>query len=77
VFAQRKGLTDIVMYDEEGVQAKYGFGPELVTDFKGIRGDASDNIPGVPGVGEVSAIKLIQTYGPLEKIFAALKKKRS
>ncbi len=75
VFAQRKGLTDIVMYDEEGVQAKYGFGPELVTDFKGIRGDASDNIPGVPGVGEVSAIKLIQTYGPLEKIFAALKKK--
>ncbi len=75
VFAQRKGLTDIVLYDQDAVHTKYGFGPELVTDFKGIRGDASDNIPGVPGVGEVSAIKLIQTYGPLEKIFVALKKK--
>ena len=56
------------------MKSKFGFGPLLTIDYKGIRGDASDNIPGVPGVGEGSAVKLVATYGPIEKIFAAIKK---
>ncbi len=74
VFTLRKGLTDTVMYDEDGVRERYGFGPSAVPDLKGIAGDASDNIKGVPGVGEGSALKLLQTYGTLEKIYAAIKK---
>ncbi|MEX0912944.1 MAG: DNA polymerase [Candidatus Paceibacterota bacterium] len=73
VFAARKG-ADVVMFDEERVMEKFGFGPLLTIDFKGLRGDASDNIPGVPGVGEGSAQKLVATYGPIEKIYAAIKK---
>ncbi len=74
VFTMRKGLTDIVTYDEDKVRERYGFGPEAVPDLKGIMGDASDNIKGVPGVGEGSALKLIQTYGSLEGVYKALKK---
>src|SRR3989344_4564586 len=74
VFTMRKGLTDIVIYDEERVRERYGFGPEAVPDLKGIMGDASDNIKGVPGVGEGSALKLIQTYGSLEGVYKAIKK---
>lgn len=73
VFAQRKG-AEVVMFDEKAVKNKFDFGPLLTIDFKGLRGDASDNIPGVPGVGEGSAQKLVATYGPIEKIYAALKK---
>ena len=74
VFTMRKGLTDIVIYDEERVRERYGFGPEAVPDLKGIMGDASDNIKGVPGVGEGSALKLIQTYGGLDGVYKAIKK---
>jgi len=74
VFTLRKGLTDTVFYDEDGVNARWGFGPECIPDLKGIAGDASDNIKGVPGVGEGSALKLLQTYGSLEKVYAAIKK---
>lgn len=73
VFAQRKG-SEVVMYDDKAVKDKFGFGPKLTIDYKGLRGDTSDNIPGVPGVGEGSAIKLVSKYGPIEKIYAALKK---
>ncbi len=75
VFMIRTGISDTVIYDEEEVKAKYGFGPEYVIDFKGIVGDTSDNIPGVPGVGAGSASKLIATYGGLQKIFEAIEKK--
>lgn len=74
VFTLRKGLTDTVMYDEDAVRARWGFGPETIPDLKGIAGDTSDNIKGVPGVGEGSALKLLQTYGSIEKIYAAIKK---
>jgi DNA polymerase I len=74
VFTMRKGLTDIVTYNEERVRERYGFGPEAVPDLKAIMGDASDNIKGVPGVGEGSALKLIQTYGSLAGVYKALKK---
>lgn len=75
VYTMRKGLSDTIIYDDEAVQARYGFGPELVPDLKGIMGDQSDNIPGVPGVGEGSALKLVQTYGGIKKILAAIEKK--
>ncbi|MBI5644655.1 hypothetical protein HY970_01000 [Candidatus Kaiserbacteria bacterium] len=72
VFMLRTGISDTVIYDEDAVRERYGFGPEHVTDYKGIVGDTSDNIPGVPGVGETSAKKLIMTYGDLSKIYKAL-----
>ena len=68
-------LTDLKLYGEDAVRAKFGFGPERITDYKGIVGDQSDNIPGVPGVGEVSAKKLIIEYGTLEQMYDALQKK--
>ena len=73
VYTQRKG-SEVVLFDETAVKEKFGFGPVLTIDFKGLRGDASDNIPGVPGVGEGSASKLIQTFGGIEKIYKAIKK---
>lgn len=75
VFMLRTGISDTVLYDDDAVKARYGFGPDLVVDYKGIVGDTSDNIPGVPGVGETSARKLITTYGGLDRIYEALHKK--
>lgn len=74
VFTQRKG-AEVVLFDEDAVKAKFGFGPKLTIDYKGLRGDASDNIPGVPGVGEGSAIKLISTFGGIDDIYRAISKK--
>ena len=73
VYMQKRG-SEVVMYDETGVKEKFGFGPLLTIDYKGLRGDPSDNIPGVPGVGETSAMKLVATFGDIDKIQAALKK---
>ncbi len=73
VFAQRKG-SEVAMIDEAAVKEKFGFGPKLTIDFKGLRGDASDNIPGVPGVGEGTAMKLVATYGAIEDIYKAIVK---
>ncbi len=75
VFTLKKGINDTILYDEEKVVERFGFKPPLIRDLKGIMGDPSDNIKGVPGVGEGSALKLIQKYGDLEKIYKALKKK--
>ena len=72
VFSIRKGLKDLVLYDRAAVQAKYGFGPELVPDYKGLAGDTSDNIPGVKGIGEKGATGLLQEFGTLENIYAHL-----
>ncbi|MES2203145.1 MAG: DNA polymerase [Patescibacteria group bacterium] len=74
VFTLGKGMNDTVMYDEDRVKERYGFGPAGVIDLKGIAGDPSDNIKGVPGVGEGSALKLLQKYGSLKNIYAAIKK---
>lgn len=72
VFTMRKGVKDTVLYDEDAVFAKYGLRPEQLKDFKGLRGDASDNIPGVKGIGEKGAVSLLQQYGDLEKVYASL-----
>lgn len=74
VFSIRKGLRDLVLYDEAAVKAKYGFGPGFIPDYKGLAGDASDNIPGVAGIGEKSATALIQEFGSLENIYKQLPK---
>jgi DNA polymerase-1 len=73
VFTLKKGLTDTVLYDEEGVKARYGFGPKLIPDYKGLRGDPSDNIKGVKGIGEKTATTLIAEFGSIENIYKTLK----
>lgn len=73
VLTPRKG-SEVAMMDEAAVKEKFGFGPKLTIDYKGLRGDLSDNIPGVPGVGEGSAQKLVAAFGPIEKIYQAIKK---
>ena len=77
VFTLRKGLNDTVIYDEKKVEERFGFGPELLPDYKGLRGDPSDNIPGVPGIGEKGATELITKFGGLDEIFKALKKDKA
>ena len=72
VYTQRRGLKDTVLYDEEGVKEKYGFGPEYLPDFKGLMGDSSDNIPGIKGVGEKTATRVISNFGHLEDIYKQL-----
>ncbi len=74
VFTLRKGITDTVVYDETAVNERYGFGPEHITDYKGLRGDPSDNIIGVPGIGEKTATILIQQFGTIENLYKVLKK---
>lgn len=74
VYTLRKGLNDTIVYDEEKVRERFGFGPELLPDYKGLRGDPSDNIIGVPGIGEKIATELITRWGGIEDIYKALKK---
>jgi DNA polymerase-1 len=68
VYAMRRGIKDTVLYDEDKVIDRYGFKPALLADYKGLRGDPSDNIPGIAGVGEKTATKLITEFGSLENI---------
>ncbi len=75
VYTLKKGLNDTVLYDEKAVLERYGFKPSLIPDYKGLRGDSSDNIKGVPGIGDKTATELIQAFGTVEAIYAALKKK--
>jgi len=63
-----KGVTDTVVYDEAAVRARYGLTPAQIPDFKGLKGDTSDNLPGVPGIGEKGASKLLKDYGTLENL---------
>ncbi|MEK9151719.1 MAG: DNA polymerase I [Patescibacteria group bacterium] len=72
VFTLRKGIKDTVLYDEQAVEAKYGFFPAQIPDYKGLAGDASDNIPGVAGIGAKTATDLLKRFGTLENIYAAL-----
>jgi DNA polymerase-1 len=67
--APKRTFTDTVLYDEQAVEQKYGVKPEQLPDLKALVGDVSDNIPGVPGVGEKTATKLLQQYGSLQAIY--------
>lgn len=69
VYTMRRGLTDAVLYDEKGVFERYGLKPVQMIDYKGLRGDASDNIPGVKGIGEKTAVELLKKYETLENVY--------
>lgn len=77
VFTLRKGVADTVIYDEEAVIARYGLTPGQMNDYKGLKGDPSDNIPGVPGIGEKTASELIKQFVSLEKLYEALESKKT
>ena len=74
VYTLRKGINDTVLYDERAVRVRYGFGPERVVDYKALRGDPSDNIPGVKGIGEKTATELVKAFGSLEDLYTTLEK---
>ena len=68
IMTTSRGITDTRIYDRAGVLERYGVPPELVPDFIGLKGDTSDNIPGVPGIGDKTAAQLLQAYGSLEGV---------
>ena len=68
IMTTSRGITDTRVYDREGVIDRYGIPPELVPDFIGLKGDTSDNIPGVPGIGDKTAAELLQRFGSLEAV---------
>jgi DNA polymerase-1 len=70
VMATARGITETKVYDRQAVLDRYGIPPELIPDFYGLKGDTSDNIPGVPGIGDKTASELIQRYGTLEEVLA-------
>jgi DNA polymerase-1 len=74
VYTLKKGINDTIMYDEKAVLERFGFGPLLIPDYKGLRGDPSDNIIGIPGIGEKTATDLIVNFGSIEKMYKTLKK---
>lgn len=69
VYITRKGMTDIEKYTPAHIEEKYGLTPLQIIDMKGLMGDTSDNIPGVPGIGEKTAIKLLKEYGSVEALY--------
>jgi DNA polymerase-1 len=69
VYTMRRGFTDTVIYDLEALKDRYGVDPKQFIDLKALKGDASDNIPGVEGVGEKTAKDLIMTYGSLDAVY--------
>ena len=76
VMMTRRGITDTAVYDEAAVQERYGVPPGRYIDLAALRGDPSDNLPGVPGVGDKTATKLVQTYGTAEEVVAHASEQR-
>src|SRR5215212_5292285 len=74
VMATSRGITETKVYDREAVIERYGIAPELIPDFYGLKGDTSDNIPGVPGIGDKTASQLLQEYGDLEGVLSSIDK---
>ncbi len=70
VMATARGITETKLYDYDAVIERYGIAPELIPDFYGLKGDTSDNIPGVPGIGDKTAAQLLQRFGTLEEVLA-------
>ena len=70
VMATSRGITETKLYDRQAVIDRYGIPPELIPDFYGLKGDTSDNIPGVPGIGEKTASELIRAHGTLEGVLS-------
>jgi DNA polymerase-1 len=74
VMATSRGITDTKIYDTQAVIDRYGIPPDLIPDFYGLKGDTSDNIPGVPGIGDKTAAQLLQEFGTLEEVLANIDK---
>ncbi len=74
VYTLKKGIKDTILYDEQAVIDRFGFEPKLLPDYKGLRGDPSDNIIGIKGIGEKTAGALIGEFGTIENIYKVLKK---
>ena len=74
VYTLKKGINDTILYDEDAVIKRFGFKPEFLPDYKGLRGDPSDNIIGIKGIGEKTATNLIVSFGTIEEIYKKLKK---
>src|SRR5690349_11883765 len=70
IMTTSRGITDTKVYDRDGVVDRYGIPPELIPDFIGLKGDTSDNIPGVPGIGDKTAAELLQRFGDLEGVLS-------
>ncbi len=76
VFTLKKGIKDTVTYDEDAVYERFGFSPEYLPDYKGLRGDTSDNIIGIVGIGEKTATTLISHFKTIERMYEVLKSKK-
>ncbi len=74
VYTLKKGINDTILYDEKKVIDRFGFKPNLLPDYKGLRGDPSDNIIGIKGIGEKTATNLITNFGTIEEIYRKIKK---
>lgn len=72
VLLTRRGITETERYDLRALHGKYGLSPDQMIELKGLMGDQSDNIPGVPGVGEKTALKLLHEYGTIDELLARL-----
>ncbi len=72
VMSTSRGITETKIYDRAAVEERYGVPPELICDLMGLRGDTSDNIPGVPGIGEKTATQLLQQFGSLEAVLESV-----
>ena len=74
VVTTKKGISDVVVYGPAEVEERYGVTPAQFPDFLGLKGDSSDNIPGVPGIGDKGAAKLLQNFGSIDGIYENLDK---
>ncbi len=70
VMSTGRGITEVKLYDPEGVRERFGIPPRLIPDMIGLKGDTSDNIPGIPGIGEKTAATLLQQFGSVEEVLA-------
>lgn len=75
VYTLKKGINDTILYNEKMVFERFGFSPKMLTDYKGLRGDPSDNIIGIKGIGEKTATTIIVEFGTIENLYEILKKK--
>lgn len=74
VYTLKKGINDTILYNQKKVEERFGFSPKSLPDYKGLRGDPSDNIIGIKGIGEKTATTLISKYGTIEKMYKSLDK---
>ncbi|MEE8324302.1 MAG: DNA polymerase I [Candidatus Humimicrobiaceae bacterium] len=77
VLSTKRSITDTIIYDSDGVEKKLGVSPDKVKDLLALAGDSSDNIPGVPGIGPKTAVKLIKQFGSIESIFEGIERIKS